>query len=79
MQVKVPAEIQKLLSDGHITKLDKCRSDCFVTPVVITVKKNDSIKLALDARPINRQLLKNKYPMTGTRKRRFCLFSLTFV
>ena len=30
---------------------------------MITVKKDHSIKLALDAKPINRQLFKNKYQM----------------
>ena len=63
MQDKVQAELSKLLSKGHITKLDKCTSDCFIAPIVITVKKDDSIKLALDAKPINRQLFKNKYQM----------------
>ena len=63
IQDKVQAELSKLLSEGHITKLDKCTSDCFIAPIVITVKKDDSIKLALDAKPINRQLFKNKYQM----------------
>ena len=56
IQEKVQAELSKLLSEGHITKLDKRTSDCFIAPIVITVKKDDSIKLALDAKPINRQL-----------------------
>ena len=30
---------------------------------MITVKKDHSIKLAMDAKPINRQLFKNKYQM----------------
>ena len=51
------------MTEGHITKLDKCTSDCFIAPIVITVKKDDSIKLAMDAKPINRQLFKNKYQM----------------
>ena len=57
------AELSKLLPEGHITKLDKCTSDCFIAPIVISVKKDDSIKLALDVKPINRQLYKNKYQM----------------
>ena len=56
-------DLDKLLSEGHITKLDKCTSDCFIAPIVITVKKGDSIKLALDAKPINRQLYRSKYQM----------------
>ena len=35
---------------------------------VITVKKDDSIKLAMDAKPINRQLFKNKYQMPNVDK-----------
>ena len=56
-------EMKKLLKEGHIKRVDKCTSDCFIAPIVITVKKDDSIKLALDAKPINRQLIKNKYQM----------------
>ena len=55
--------MEKLLKEGHIKCLDKCTSDCLIAQIVITVKKDDSIKLALDAKPINRQLFKNKYQM----------------
>ena len=37
--------LEKLLTEGHITKLDKCTSDCFIAPIVITVKKDDSKKI----------------------------------
>ena len=53
IQEKVYEEIKKLLKEGHIKRLDKCTSDCFIAPIVITVKEDDSIKLALDAKPIN--------------------------
>ena len=62
IQDKVQAELDKLLAN-YIEKLDKRTSDCFIAPIVITVKKENSIKLALDAKPINRQLYKNKYQM----------------
>ena len=61
-------EIVKLLTEGHIKKLDKCTSDCFIAPIVITVKKDDSIKLALDVKPINRQMFKNKHQMPNVDK-----------
>ena len=54
IQEKVYEEMKKLLKEGHIERLDKCTSDCFIAPIVITVKKDDSIKLALDAKPTNR-------------------------
>ena len=63
IQEKVREELAKLLSEGHITKLDKCKSDSFIAPIVITVGIYDSIKLALEAKPINRQLYKKKYQM----------------
>ena len=56
-------ELDKLFSEVHITKLDKCTSDCFIAPIVITVKKDHSIKLAVDAKPINTKLYRNKYQM----------------
>ena len=44
--------------------MDKYTIDCFIAAIAaITVKKDDSIKLALDAKPINRQLYKTKYQM----------------
>ena len=39
IQDKVQAKLSELLLEGHITKLDKCTSDCFIAPIVITVKK----------------------------------------
>ena len=53
----------KTFKEGHIKRRVKCTSDCFIAPIVITVKKDDSLKLAVDAKPINRQLFKNKYQM----------------
>ena len=32
------------MTESHITKLDKCISDCVIAPIVITVEKDDSIK-----------------------------------
>ena len=65
IQDKVEKEIEKLLTEGHITKLDKSTSDCFIAPIVITVKRTTKrmIKLAMDAKPIKSQLFKNKYQM----------------
>ena len=51
------------MKNDHITKLDKCTSDFFIAPIVITAKKDGSIKLAMDAKPINSQIHKNKYQM----------------
>ena len=40
-----------------------CTNDCFIAPIVKAAKKDGSIKLALDAKPVNAQIHKNKYQM----------------
>ena len=63
IQAKVGAEIKKLIREGHIGKLDKCKSDQFVAPVVITTKKDGTVKLAMDAKPMNSQIYIIKFQM----------------
>ena len=50
LQDKFDKEISKLLQQGHIEKLEECSDKYFVSPMVITVKKNGSVKLALESR-----------------------------
>ena len=61
LQEKVETEIDKLLKQGHIEKLTECSDKYFVSPIVITVKKDGSVKLALESRELNKQVHKNKY------------------
>ena len=63
LQEKVDKEIDKLLKQGHIQKLDECSDKYFVSPIVITVKKDGSVKLELESRELNKQVHKNKYQM----------------
>ena len=63
LQDRVEKELQKLIKEGHITKLDACSDEYFISPIVITVKRDDSIKLALDSKLINKSIHKNKYQM----------------
>ena len=55
------------MEQGHIEKLDKCTTDFFIAPIVLTAKKDGSIKLALNAKPMNAPMnakpMKNKYQM----------------
>ena len=39
------------------------KEDNFIQPKVITVKKDRSVKVALDAGELNKNVVKNKYPM----------------
>ena len=50
LQEQVDKEIEKLLKEGHIEKVKKNQDDVFIQPTVITVKKDKSVKIALDAR-----------------------------
>ena len=63
LQNQVDAEINKLLKEGHIEKVEKIRDDVFIQPTVITVKKDKSVKIALDARALNESIAKDKYQM----------------
>ena len=48
---------------SHIKRVDKITDEMFIQPVVITVKKDRSVKIAPDARSLNNANLKNKYQM----------------
>ena len=63
LQEKVDKKIDKLLTQGHIEKLKECSDRYFASPIVITVKKDGSVKLALESRELNKQVHKNKYQM----------------
>ena len=63
LQNAVDAEIKRLLKDGHMEKMNEIRDDVFIQPTVITVKKDRSVKIALDARALNQAIDKDKYQM----------------
>ena len=63
LQDKVDKEISNFLQQGHFENLEECSEKYFVSPIVITVKKNESTKLALESRELNKQVHKNKYQM----------------
>ena len=63
LQQQVDKETEKLLKEGHIEKVDKIQDDVFIQPTVITVQKDKSVKIALDARALNQSIAKDKYQM----------------
>ena len=63
IQDKVGLEIQMLIQEGHVFKRNKCTSEHFISPILITAKKEGSVKLAMDAKPMNNQIHKNQYQM----------------
>ena len=65
-QESVKKEITRLLREGHIVKVGEIKEDVFLQPTVFTVKKERSVKIALDAREPNKNVLKDKYPMPNS-------------
>ena len=61
IQEKVENEIRSLIDQGHIIRLEKCSDYQFISHIVITVKKDQSKKLAMDSKQINKSIHKNKY------------------
>ena len=49
LQQSVEKEIEKLIKQGHIEKANNIDEICFLSPAVITVKKDKSVKIALDS------------------------------
>ena len=45
LQQRVTAELERLQNEGHIEKLSSCSDEHFISPIVITVKKDQSKNL----------------------------------
>ena len=54
---------RELLKEGQIRRVDKISDEVFKQLVVVTVKKDKTVKIALDARSLNNAILKKKYQM----------------
>ena len=63
VQKAVEEEIKKLTEEGHITKIEQLDEDTFVSPAVIAVKSDGSVKIAMDAIQLNKQIVKKKSQM----------------
>ena len=50
LQEDVKNELNRLIESEHLERLETIEEDCFVSPVVISVKKDESVKIALNAR-----------------------------
>ena len=60
LQEDVGRELEKLIKFGHLEKVKHVDEDCFVSPVVITVKNDKSVKIALDSRKLNDSCIKTR-------------------
>ena len=55
--------IEGLLNEGHIERGTEVTDKEFIQRIVITVKRDKSVKMALDARALNNEIVKDKYQM----------------
>ena len=63
LQEKVNIELKKLLDEKHIIKLSSCPGKYFISPIVVTVRNEQTIKLAYDSKVLNKAIHKNKNQM----------------
>ena len=63
LQNQVAEGIKRLIKNGYLERATEITEDCFVSPAVITVEKDKSIKIALDSRKLNEATLKKKAQM----------------
>ena len=59
-QKTVKKELEKLIESGHLEKADNTTENCLVSPAIITIKKDKSVKIALDSRKLNEACVKRK-------------------
>ena len=63
LQPLVNIELKKLIDEKHIINLNSCSDKNFISPIVIQVKRDKTVKLALDSKILNKSIHKNKYQM----------------
>ena len=59
----VNEELKKLLAEKHIIKLNSCSDKNFITPIVVRVKRDKTVKLTLESKILNKSIHKNKNQM----------------
>ena len=63
LQQPVADELKKLQEDGHIEKLEEIGEDICVSPAVIAKQSNGTVKIAIDAKELNKQIVKKRMQM----------------
>ena len=62
-QTAVEAEMAKLFKEGHVRRIDKTYDEVFIQRTVTTIKRDKTVKVALDARHLNNAIQKDKRQM----------------
>ena len=68
LQKDVKNELDRLIKSRHLERLETIEEDFFVSPVVITVKKDKTGKITLDARKLNESCVKKRPHMPNMKE-----------
>ena len=60
LQKDVKTELDRIIKSGHLGRSETIEEDCFVSPVVTTVKNEKTVKIALDARKLKERCVKKR-------------------
>ena len=63
MQKAVETELEKLQREGHLEKLEEIGENLCVSPAVIARKSDMTIKIALDAKELNKRIIRKRMQM----------------
>ena len=63
MQGAVETELEKLIKEGHVDKVEEVGEDLFASPVVVTRKSDSSVEIAIDAVELNRLIVRKTTQM----------------
>ena len=63
LQKRIEKELKKPMNQNQIIKLNKDSDRKFISPIVITTKEDQTVKLAMESKKINKSIHKNKYQM----------------
>ena len=56
-------QLKRLIKEGHLTKLEQVGDNVFVSPAVVAVKGDGSVKIAMDAVRLKKQIMKKTSQM----------------
>ena len=63
LQDQLAEELKRLLKNGYLERATGITGNCFESPAVITVRKDKSMKIALDSRKLNEVTIKRNAQM----------------
>ncbi len=63
VQDAVEKELQRLIKEGRISKLEQVGENVFVSPALVAVKGDGSVKIAMDTVRLNKQIVKKTSQM----------------